>query len=47
MDLTPNPLLEIIDDPIIIYETKSMHVPFMPKKKHQPKGHERKYKYHK
>ena len=42
----PSQLIEIIDDPVIIYETKSIHMPFIAKKKHQVKGHERKYKYH-
>lgn len=40
------PVIEELKESICMFDAKSTYEPFFPKLKHQPKGHERKYKYH-
>ena len=40
------PVIDELKESIHMFDTKSMHVPFTPKKKHMPKGHQRPYRYH-
>ena len=39
-------VIDELKESICMFDAKSIHEPFSPKRKHQPKGHERKYKYH-
>ncbi len=41
------PVIEELKESICMFDAKNTYEPFFQKKKHQPKGHERKYKYHK
>ena len=40
------PVIEELKESICMFDAKSTYEPFFPKLKYQPKGHERKYKYH-
>ena len=40
------PVIEELKESIYLLESISVRTLFTPKVKHQPKGHERKYKYH-
>ena len=40
------PVIDELKECICMFDAKNTYEPFFPKRKYQPKGHERKYKYH-